>query len=81
MKIRVLIIVLASSLFIFLTIYFFPGNSASQGALEVWQNKAIIPQDEVLPFKAGETITYQIKLNGINIGRATLSYKGRTKLE
>ncbi|MDP1852799.1 MAG: DUF3108 domain-containing protein [Candidatus Omnitrophota bacterium] len=81
MKIRVLIIVLASSLFIFLAIYFFPGNSVSQGALEVWQNKAIIPQDEVLPFKAGETITYQIKLNGINIGRATLSYKGRTKLE
>jgi hypothetical protein len=36
---------------------------------------------ETLPFLANETIDYIIKLKGIKIGRATLTYKGKTKLD
>lgn len=80
MRAKFLIITLASSAFVFLAIYFFPINSALSDLPAVNIGRAYIEKEELLPFKENETITYAIKLSGINIGRATLVYKGRVKL-
>lgn len=43
--------------------------------------KALLADKKSLPFQENETITYTIKLRGLSIGRAALTYKGIAELE
>ncbi|MEK6714781.1 MAG: DUF3108 domain-containing protein [Candidatus Omnitrophota bacterium] len=74
------LIIFFSLAFIFLAIYFFPRNSALSQLPEINSDKVKALKEEILPFEQGETISYAVKLGGIKIGNAELTYKGKTKL-
>lgn len=78
MKMRFLAIALVFGLFIFLAVYFFPGNSISSAFPELKAPADLTP--EILPFSANESINYTVKIKGISVGKASLIYKGIVKL-